>query len=215
MFNRLSSAFKMQVLNRHLGSGDYENAEEVVAVRASEEATTQAEQLLDTTLDLVESGADQPDTISAMRAMDPSQEIADLALGLLRVEYFPFELRNANAAWRYLVAVKHGEDVIPLGAEEAEQIERMEAFARFDPASAYGQLAALEPKLGEAEEFVRQHSSDWDGTSADRDGFLRIDQMLAPLVGPGSNPGDSLLHSRYARHIARTHLIRAGKLLED
>jgi hypothetical protein len=184
MFNRLSSALKMQVLNRHLDSGDYENAEEVVAVRASGEATIQAEQLLDTTLDLVESGADQSDTISAMRAMDPSQETADLALGLLRVEYFPFELRNANAAWRYLVAVKHGQDVTPLGAEEAEQIERMEAFARLDPASAYQQLAAREPKLGEVEEFARQHSSGWDGTSADRDGSCELIKCLRHLWDP-------------------------------
>ena len=215
MFDRISSALKMQVLSRQAVEGDYETANEVVAVRASKELTIQAEELLDTTLGSVESGLDQQTTISAIKASNPPREVVDLALGLLRLSYFPFELREANTAWRYLVAVKHDTNVTPLRREEENYIERMEQFASLASETAFGQIAVLEPRLRDAEEYVREHSKDWDGSSADRDGFLQIDRTLEALVGPGSNGSDPLLGSGYARLVARNHLISVGELLGD
>lgn len=213
MFSRISAALKLQILSGQASSADYEHVEEVVGVRASKEATIRAEELLNSTVDLVELGISSTEAIDSLRSLDPSEETADLALGLLRVEYFPFERRDANTAWRYLVAVKHGGDVVSPSEEEAQRIDCVEALARLDPKSAYEHLTALEPRLGDVQDVVNRQCSQWDGSSIDRDGFLEIDRMLAPYLGPQSNQSDFPLSSRYAFHIGRVYLISVANLL--
>ena len=92
-------------LKRLFSHGDYENMSNVLAVRAGGDTKRKAEELVQVAMESVERGADPSGAISSLESLDPTVKEADVALGLLRLGYFPFELRDANTAWRYLVAV--------------------------------------------------------------------------------------------------------------
>jgi hypothetical protein len=162
---------------------------------------------------LVESGTSGGDALEALRELNLSPKDADIALGLLRLEYFPFELRDANTAWRYLVAVKHGDYVSPPTAEESARIDRIELLAHLEPEQAFEELEVLEPNLRDVKTQVVGECNRWDGSDFEHDGFLQIDGMLIPLLGPESNQTDPVLRSRYAIHIVRHHLIEVANLL--
>ena len=194
-------------------SGDYETRDDVVVVRATKEATAKAEELVDSAVTSAENGVDAPEAVFALQAINASVKEVDVALGLLRLEYFPFELREANKAWRYLVAVKHGRDVSPMTPEEAHRIERIEALVGLEPEQAYEQLQNLEPRLAEVEQFARQQRSESTARGVNNNRFFRIEEMLTPYLGSKSTQSDSLLSSRYAFHMARLHLIDVAGLL--
>lgn len=208
------------LLTDHHGLGkvtvDYENSKTDVAVFASSRRSQEkANELADMAIELAESKVEPSSALSALRDLGPSRKEADMALGLLRLGYFPFELRDANTAWRYLVAVKHGQDVEPPSDEQLLRMDRFEEFVGLDRADGFATLAGLEPRLDELENQVRRDSANWDSTGLVRDGFRIIDELLAPVVGPGSNQPDELLCSEVARHCARYHLIDVARLLDD
>jgi hypothetical protein len=193
---------------------DYETSEKVLSVVTTDRAQQKkAEGLLDSTMALAESGVPPKDAVAALQESNPSPKEADLALGLLRLSYFPFELRDANTAWRYLVAVKHGEDVNPPRIEDSERIDRLESLAQLEPEQAFEVLKTLEPNLTSAEAQVIRECDHWDGSDFEHDGFLRIDRILEPIIGPDSDQTDAILSSGYALHIARRHLIEVANLL--
>jgi len=193
---------------------DYETSEKVLSVVTTDRAQQKnAEGLLDSAIALAESGVPPKGAVAALQESNRSPKEADLALGLLRLSYFPFELRDANTAWRYLVAVKHGEDVNPPTTEDSERIDRLESLAQLEPEQAFEVLKTLEPNLSGAEAQVIRDCGHWDGSDLEHDGFLRIDRMLEPIIGPDSSQTDAILSSGYALHIARRHLIEVANLL--
>jgi hypothetical protein len=202
-------------IKEQTGTMDYETSERDIAVVTTDRGQQdRAVELLDTAMQQVESGVSATYAVAAMRELAPSPEDADFALGLLRLEYFPFDLHDANTAWRYLVAIKHDVDVKPLAAEESSRIERMEFLSRLEPDQAFDEVKVLVPQLGDVEIRVLDECDRWDGSDLEHDGFLRIDGMLTPLLGPESNQTDPVLRSRFALHIVRNHLIKAAKLLD-
>jgi hypothetical protein len=212
---RASDLFLAALRIGGLVTTDYETSERVLAVVTTDQGLQKsAEELLDSTMELIESGASARDAVAALQELNPNPKEADLALGLLRLFYFPFELSDANAAWRYLVAIKHGADVDPPTAEDSVRIGQIEPLAQLDePEQAFELLKSLEPKLGDVETQVIGECSQWDGSDHHHDGFLRIDGLLEPIIGPDSNQPDAVLSSRYAFHIVRRHLIKVADLL--
>lgn len=195
---------------------DYETSKTDVAVFArSRRVQEKVNDLVDTAVALAESDVEPSSALSVIRDLGSSPEEADTALGLLRLEYFPFELRTANTAWRYLVAVKHGTDLEPPSHEQSLRMDRFERFVGLDRAEGFAVLAAMEPRLNELEDRVRRGSANWEPRKIDRDGFLIIDGLLVPVVGPDSNQPDELLRSKVARNCARHHLIEVAGLLDD
>jgi hypothetical protein len=194
---------------------DYETSKTDVGVFAPSRVKEKADELVDTAIELAESGVEPSSALSALRDLRPSRKETDIALGLLRLTSFPFELRNDNTAWRYLVAVKHGGVVEPPSDEQCQRMERFEEFARLDRSDGFEVLTALEPRLRELEPRVRRDSEKWNSTSPDQDGFVIIDELLGPLVGPDSEQPDELLRSKVANNCARYHLIEVSNLLDD
>jgi hypothetical protein len=203
------------MLKNPFRSGDYETMNRVVAVRASKDATKKAGALVEFAIECAESGMNPQEAMARLRAMGASANEADLALGLLRLEYFPFELRDASTAWRYLVALKHSRDIAPLTTQQEIDIERVESLVDSDPELAFEQLKILEPRLVNLQQQVSRECDQWDGHDVDHDGFLKIDQMLGAYLGPESSQSDFLLQSRYAFHTARMYLIDFAGLLDE
>jgi len=201
-------------LRRPFSLGDYENMSNVRAVRAGADVKKKADALLDMAMDAIERGADQAEAISSLKSLDTTVKEADVALGLLRLGYFPFELRDANTAWRYLVAVKHSSAVPVLTMEESHRIDQIEALARLEPERAYEQLLQIEPRLQQIRQRVVEQSDSWDTRGASNNGFFLIEEMLTECLGPDSNQSDSVLSSSYAFHIARMYLIGVAGLLD-
>jgi hypothetical protein len=105
-------------------------------------------------------------------------------------------------------------DVSPPTAEDSSRIDRIERLAQLAPEQAFDELKDLELLLGDVENRVLPESGGWDGADLEHDGFLRIDGMLTPLLGPEANQKEGLLRSRYANHNARHHLIEVANLLD-
>jgi hypothetical protein len=200
-------------LKRPLLRGDYENMSNVLAVRARGDEKKKAETLVQMAMDSVEHSADQSDAIWLLKSLDPTVKEADVALGLLRLEYFPFELRVANTAWRYLVAIKHSCAVPALTSEEAHRIDQIEALTSFEPEQAYDRLGQMDPRLQEIKQRVIEQRDTWDTRGASKNGFFLIEEMLTPCLGPDSNQSDPVLRSSYAFHVARSYLIGLAGLL--
>jgi hypothetical protein len=202
-------------LRRPFSIGDYENMSNVRAVRAGADVKKKADELLDMAMDAIERGADQAEAISSLKSLDITVKEADVALGLLRLGYFPFELRDANTAWRYLVAVKHLSALPVLTMEESHRIDQIEALARLERERAYEQLLQIEPRLQQIRQRVVEQSDSWDTRGASNNGFFLIEEMLTECLGPDSNQSDSVLNSSYAFHIARRmYLIGVAGLLD-
>jgi hypothetical protein len=192
-----------------MDSDDYESEPILSGVTT----TPTAEDLRDLAVSLVESGQYPLDSIlEQLRARNPSRRDVDIALGLMRLESFPFELAEPNAVWRVLVALKHGTEVQSLSEEDRRRIQVVEYFYQLDKNSAFAELVRLEPRLLVLEEKIRTTDNTRQSPNVNSDPLLEIERDVRRYVGPESEQDDIVLRSRLALNTALLHLWNASGL---
>jgi len=175
------------------------------------------ESLLDAAINLASgSQSDQEIAADLRHLANAREEDLSTAVALLERQYFPFDLADANRAWRCLRAAVTDSPVEQLTPSDVKRFAELGDLAQLTNEEAFRSLAALEPRLLEMERTaisdgtaLRQHNQ--PGTF---DTFLDLEQVLESMLGPQSAAENPILCSRIAFQKAAWHLEDIAGLLD-